>query len=115
MQQAGQATKQIIGCYSIPEQGVAQGTNTESETRVQETEKGSFYIRFIFVLLPVKPQPEHSSTTTHFTYHMASVSGLQNILFIEGESKSQLRFSRVQGRWVCLTSPAFVDIRKGYG
>lgn len=30
---------------------------------------------------------------------MASVSGLQNILFIEGESKSQLRFSRSHSRW----------------
>lgn len=43
--EAGQATKQINGCYSIPEQGVAQGTNTESETReCRRWRKGFLYM-----------------------------------------------------------------------
>lgn len=39
--------QQINGCYSIPGQGVAQGTNTESQTRVQGDEervKEFFYV-----------------------------------------------------------------------
>lgn len=46
------------------------------------------------------PTPAPPPSPTRCTCHMASVSGLQNILFIEGESKSQLRFSRSHSRQV---------------